>query len=71
MPVDRVAAIDGKPGRRRRQGQLPPPALQLNAQAARGGQIGQTRHDEADGNVPVRRRHVDGAEHEKGDARHQ
>ena len=71
MPVDRVAAIDGKPSRNCRQGQLPPPALQQNAQAARGSQIGQTRHDEADGNVPVRRRHVDGAEYEQGDSRRQ
>ena len=71
MPVDRVAAIHSKPGCRHRQGQLPPPPLQQHAQAAGRRQIGQTRHDEADGNVPVRRRHVDGAEHEQGDARRQ
>ena len=71
MPVDRVAAIHGKPGRNRRQGQLSPPALQQHAQAAGRRQIGQTRHDEADGNIPIGRRHVDGTEHEEGDAQGQ
>lgn len=68
MPVERITAVNREPCTEQSKRKGAPVPLQDRPQAAGSGEVGQTCHDEADGDVSIRRRLVDRAKDEKNDA---
>jgi hypothetical protein len=60
MPVNGITTVNSEPSEEEHDRPKPPFSLKKDTHAPGGGEVGEDRHDEADGNVPVRCPTVEG-----------